>query len=435
MADPTSPEGPYDDEIDLRLIFAILWRQRKLIVLGTLGSTLLAVGVSFLIPKVYRSEGFFQLGNPLYKFTKDTNANQFGSIFNNPTEDTNKSDSDKTKPIGISIPMYKSSSSQFFNPNKLYIKAGQDKSFNGEDLAKLRDDLKSTADIGKWIKPVYAFAKEDTREFAQLPKDELNSVLGLNISYEEYSTEKAAAHVSFFGNYVRDCLMHFTLYNYIMDGFNNTTSATSKIENQIIEAQFQLQQSSKKREDIKTILSDYPDTAKMETRQVVSVQEGGSRFLSPVTQLVGIESTLADLRRAHAQLERDREKLSVRAEFFSRSFNDIEKAGENGDSLFMLLKSIKDEVFINKDLGRDEIKEVFNNLSVDLQGFDFTLNQNTRFISGPTVPTVHIKPRKSIIIVVTFTASLFFFLISAFVVEWWKINKNVITSDKCYKFE
>lgn len=61
----------------------------------------------------------------------------------------------------------------------------------------------------------------------------------------------------------------------------------------------------------------------METRQVLSVQKGGSRFLSPVTQLVGIESTLADLRRSPAQLERDSEKLSVRAEFFSRSFNDI----------------------------------------------------------------------------------------------------------------
>jgi hypothetical protein len=161
---------------------------------------------------------------------------------------------------------------------------------------------------------------------------------------------------------------------------------------------------------------------------VVSVQEGGSRFLSPVTQLVGIESTLADLRRAHAQLERDHEKWSIRAEFFLRSFNDIEKAGENGDSLFMLLKSIKDEVFKNKDLGRDEIKEVFNNLSVDLQGFDFTLNQNTRFISGPTVPNVHIKPRKSIIVGVTFAASLFFFVMAAFVVHWWQNNKKVITS-------
>jgi LPS O-antigen subunit length determinant protein (WzzB/FepE family) len=412
MADPASREEPHDDEIDLRLIFAILWRQRKLIVLGTVGATLLAIGISFLIPKVYRSEGFFQLGNPLYKLT----------------EDANKSNSNKPKPIGISIPIYKNASSQFFNPNRLYIKAGQDKSFNEEDLTKLNDDLKSTADIGKWIKPVYAFAKEDTREFAQLPKDELNAVIGLNASFEAYSPEKAAAHVSFFGNYVRDCLMHFALYNYIMDGFNDTTAATSRIENQIIETQFQLQQNSKKREDIKTILSDYPDTAKMETRQVVSVQEGGSRFLSPVTQLVGIESTLADLRRALSQLERDREKLSIRAEFFSRSFNDIEKAGGNGDSLFMLLKSIKDEVFKNKDLGRDEIKEVFNNLSVDLQGFDFTLNQNTRFISGPTVPNVHIKPRKSIIVGVTFAASLFFFVMAAFVVHWWQNNKKVITS-------
>lgn len=94
----------------------------------------------------------------------------------------------------------------------------------------------------------------------------------------------------------------------------------------------------------------------------------------------------------------------------------------------MLLKSIKDEIFKNKDIGRDEIKEVFNNLSVDFQGVDFTLNQNTRFISGPTVPTVHIKPRKSIIVILTFVASLFYFVIAAFVLHWWQNNKKSDTS-------
>ena len=80
---------------------------------------------------------------------------------------------------------------------------------------------------------------------------------------------------------------------------------------------------------------------------------------------------MADLRRDLAELEREREKLSVLAEYFSRCYNELEKVDEHGEPLFLLLKSARDEVFKNKDLSRDEVKEVFNNLSIDLQAFDF----------------------------------------------------------------
>jgi LPS O-antigen subunit length determinant protein (WzzB/FepE family) len=425
MTEINSTEKAYADEIDLSSIFAVLWKRKKLIIFGTLGATLLSIGISLLLPKVYRSEGFYQLGNPLFRIES------FYQLENLPfkIEDDNKLNADRQKSIGLSIPLYKSSSSQFFDPNRLHVKANQEKSFSEEELKELKDDVKSAADINKWIKPLYAFAKEDAREFSQLPKDEANTVLGMNLAYEADSPENAAAYVSFFGNYIRDCLLYVSLYNYIMDGYSKSIAAIDKNENGMIRLQFELVQNTNKMKDIQTILSDYPEAAKMESRQVVSVQEGGARFLAPVTQLVGIESTLADIRRALAKLERDREKLSIQAEYFSRSFNELVKVNEHGDSLLLLLKTIKDAVFKDKNLNRDEVKEVFNTLSIDLQTFDFTFYQNSRFISGPTIPTAHVKPRKSIIIVVTCIASFFFFVIMAFVVNWWQGNKKAIMYD------
>ena len=175
-------------------------------------------------------------------------------------------------------------------------------------------------------------------------------------------------------------------------------------------------------------LKNYPESAKIENRQLVSIQEGGSRFLAPVTQLVGIESTLADLRRDLAELERDREKLTARAEYFSRCYSELAKIGEHGESLFLLLKSIKDQVFKNKDLSKDEIKEVFNNLSIDLQAFELAFFSNSRFVSGPTIPVMHSKPRKSLIVIVSCFIWFFILVISAFVLHWWQSNKNAIMS-------
>jgi LPS O-antigen subunit length determinant protein (WzzB/FepE family) len=96
--------------------------------------------------------------------------------------------------------------------------------------------------------------------------------------------------------------------------------------------------------------------------------------------------------------------------------------------LFLLLKKIRDEVFTGKDLNKDEVKEVFNNLSIDLQIFDFTFFQNSRFISGPTIPTVPIKPRKSLIVVVSSLGSFFMLVILALILGWWQINKKAIMS-------
>jgi LPS O-antigen subunit length determinant protein (WzzB/FepE family) len=418
MKETNSTEELYADQIDLSSIFSVLWKRRKLIVFGTLGATLMSIGISFLIPRVYRSEGFYQLGNPTKKLTENEKS----------TKKKTASITKKTASIGVPVPLYKSSSTQFFNPNRFQLIAGQDKSFKEEDLKKIAADFRKAEDINKWIKPVYAFAKEDAREFSQLPQDESNSVIGLNLAYEADSPENAYVYVSYFGKYIRDCLLYSTLYNYVMDGYSISISEMNKIENDIIDMKFQLLQNTNKIKDIRAILTNYPESAKIENRQLVSVQEGGDRFLAPVTQLVGIESTLSDLRRDLAELERDREKLTARAEYFSRCYSELPKIGEHGESLFLKLKSIKDEVLKNKDLSKDEVKEVFNNLTIDLQTFDFNFFSNSRFISGPTIPIMHIKPLKSLIAIVSCLASFFLLVILVFASHWWQSNKNAIMS-------
>lgn len=393
------------EEIDFTAIFSILWRQRKLIILGTLAATLLAAALSFFIPKTYRSEGFYQLGNPEKRIVVE-----------------------KESLIGIPIPLYKKSAPQFFDPNRFYLAASEWKSFSEKDLAKIKNSFRTMANIHKWILPMYAFSKGDMRELAQMPSDESNSVIGLELSYDADSPQKAYNFVRFFGQHIRDCLMYVSLYNYVKDDYSKAVSELSKNENNIIVLQFNLLQNTKKMMDIKAILTKYPESAKIENRQLVSVQEGGSRFLAPVTQLVGIESTLADQRRNLAELEREKEKLLIQREYFSKCNDALNKIGQGGIMIFSQLKAIKSDVFKNKDFQKGPVKEVFNNLSIDLQAFDLAFFTNCRFISGPTVPERHIKPRKSIIVILTCFLSFFFFIVLTLVLHWWQRNKKEIKS-------
>ena len=123
MTESDLPEEIYGDEISFSSIIAVLWKRKKLIILGTLGATLLATGISFLLPKVYRSDGFFQLGNP----TKMIAENEKSTIKRTPAI---AAPIKKATSIGIPIPLYKSSSPQFFNPNRLQQMACKEKSFN-----------------------------------------------------------------------------------------------------------------------------------------------------------------------------------------------------------------------------------------------------------------------------------------------------------------
>lgn len=54
--DPSEQPTPYDDEIDLRELFQVLWGGKWLIGGITFGATLIAVIVALLLPNVYRAE-------------------------------------------------------------------------------------------------------------------------------------------------------------------------------------------------------------------------------------------------------------------------------------------------------------------------------------------------------------------------------------------
>lgn len=382
-----------DDEIDLSALFAVLWRRRKLIIFGTLAVTILAAGASLLIPRVYRSEGFYQLGSG-----------------------------------GVSIPLFKNSSSMFTNPNRFLSFANREETFSGEEKQRIAKNFRDAQDIQKWVEPLYAFSKEDLRQLAVGKQEDSNKVLGLNLAFEAKTPEKAAKMVSFFGKYICDCLLYVTLFNYISDNAIEASTALQGNENSLIENRFSFEQMEKKMLDIRAILRKYPEASRIDNRQLVSIQDGGARFLSPVTQLVGIESTVADLRREAAELERSREKLTLRAEFFNLSKAALDKMGEQGESLLQGLKVAHKEMFAKKDLNHDTVREVFNHLSVDQQNFDRTFSLSYRFVSGPTVPARHIKPSRSKIVIIAFFLTGFFFVCLAFVLSWWQKNKQTILS-------
>lgn len=411
--------------IDLNTAFAIIWRRRWLIAGGALTATLLAGLICFFMPKTYRSEGFYQLGNP--KKVIIQKKEKFMTIQEKEKEKFLKDELVENKDfLGLPIPYYKNSSPQFFNPNRLLFFASLEKSLNIEDLQDIKNTFRTETDIGKWVKPIFAYTSEDTREFAQISRSEINSVIGLNLHYEADSPQKAQKYVWLLGNFFRDCLLDNALYDYIMDRYLTTKSELFQIENDIIDGTFALQQNSLKALTIKKILTKYPSSVKIENRQLVSIQDGGARFLSPLTQLVGIEAEMADQHQILNKMQREKDKLAIKLDYYSRCKAEMAGNRNQGVIFFNLLKSIKHEMFKKMDFNKDTVRRVSNSLNIDLQAFDLIFFFNCRFISEPTMPDKPIKLPIARIVVVTFILSTLFMLILAVTLAWWQEYKHAM---------
>jgi hypothetical protein len=397
----------YEGELDIASIISVIWKHRKFIIFGTLFVTFIIGALSYSLPKIYLSKGYFQLGAARVSVPGSSTPQL------------------PTAGIGVPLVTFKNSSTQFYNFRRLKLYHQQAEKLNEDVWKDFFDDFKNPEKIKKNIKPVYAYSKEDEQLIGKIPSDEKNSVIGIDLSYEAVTPQQAHDLVGFLGDYIKDCLLYSSLYEYVQNGFATTLTDLANTENNIIENRFQLEQNNNKVADIRQLLKKYPGSARIEDRQVVSIQDGGYHYLSPTTQLVGIESNIADIRRSLASNERDREKLTINKEFFFLCKTSMEKSDQIGYTLFNTIESIKDDLFKSKDMKQDIVSGVYNRIDADLLTIS-NKYENFIFSSGPSIPDRHFKPNRRKIVVITFFISLNIFTFLTFVLEWWIENRETV---------
>jgi LPS O-antigen subunit length determinant protein (WzzB/FepE family) len=428
MTEEHASSIPDDDErVDLAALVGVPWRRRRLIGVAVIAGTGAALVYSLLVPRVYLSDGFYQLGNPQPKTKVLVDTPDGRSDLVKPDASSELANMTLVGMPGIPIPLFKASATQFSNPNRLQSFAAEDASLTASDRDDVKRAFHTSADINRWIRPVYAYARDDARDFVQSAKED-NTAIGLDLSFEAHSPEVAARFVGLLGRYVRDCIVYVTLFSYVMDEQSSASAQLRDNENEVLKTQFALQQNTIRMRDVQAILARHPDAARSEVRQVVSIQDGGQRYLSPVTQLVGIESAIVDQRRRLALLERNRERLVVRQRYFSSCASEIQKIGEHGEDLLRTMQRVRSQVFTQSELANAPAREALNDLLIDAERFEHAFYTNCRFISGPTVPSRHVRPSRAAIVLSGSLASLVLSVLYAFGSAWWQKNREAVSA-------
>lgn len=372
------------DEIDLYDYLHVIWQRRWLIAIGVIAATLVAIPASYLV-RSYESQGVVRLSEEMKQ----------------------KGDSSKIKEseVIVTLPEYKIYSTAFMDSRTFLEYLQEQELFSSEEMASVQRFKENC------VKPLYAYTKQEVEDIT--PQEQF--INAVQLSWKDSSPALAQRMVQVMGLFVKDTLEKRIMEQYVTQGYQVAYTQSQDLENKLADLKFSLKQNEKKLADLKTIAQRSPGAQQPVTREVVSADQGGQRYLPPSTQIVAVQVEIADTRLEIAETKRMLKINRVKLELFTRLKNAL--ATEDAKSLFERLTEIKDEFFKGKDLRSDEILIARNEVFTDFAQFEHWFRDVMQFISGPTLPQ-RAKPSKRMVVGVTFFLGLFFFIFLAFFLEF-----------------
>ena len=167
--------------------------------------------------------------------------------------------------------------------------------------------------------PVLPFSRRDQKEFGDIKDASATTMLGLELVADARTEVIAQEMVSILSGYYVNAVVRERMRAWTLAGMVDAQSQEKGIRADILRAELDIELYARRAGDMKAILARYPDAARMDARQIISVNpsEGGERYLSPLAQLVGAESAISQRRELIRRWERELKQKTVLAKFFS----------------------------------------------------------------------------------------------------------------------
>lgn len=248
-----------------------------------------------------------------------------------------------------------------------FLKESDSKDREGAELL-----LASSLDPRFWesaVRPLYPITKRDAKEIFESTKDkESASIIGLDLSVQGGDPAASRSAVLVLGDYLTQTLLLSSLQNWVTAGQASGNAELLKAENQVLQTRYSVEQTRQRISEIRALQTKYPESQRMETRQVVSADAGSARYLAPIAQVVALESGVAESNEALRRMERRARQLKIETAFFDAAALEA-KTARRGWTLLDRYHTIKQRVFGPLDMSDDATREISNRFDLDLKGF------------------------------------------------------------------
>ena len=327
-----------------------------------------------------------------------------------------KADRDELK-TAMEIPVYRSYT-------KIYRSPGLFRKFVKRKGSKEEWDL-SEEFFEIHFKPVYAFEYEKPGI-----KTVNNSVLGIEIEGLGRSPESARKKTMVMGSYILTTLLNMQVGNFLESIGTRSETGIFQLEKANLNLGIDTRDLKEKESLIENQLLKLPGFGAKTDRELVNASASTEKYLSPQQQLVAVKMSIQD---NQIQVQRNLRNIGINrlllgyldktAYLFKGNMEYLVN-----DSLLTTLLEEKERFFAGK--ADEEGKLASYLLSEQFSYFRKLQSAVYKFVSGPTLPESHYKPKRKRIVIGAFFLAFFGFVFLALGLEAWDSNNKAVTEPK-----
>lgn len=349
---PPPPQTQSDDEIDLRQLVSVLWRQKALIIgIGILGAAL-GLGASLASTK-HVTDGLF-----LTPGVSATNYKRYENVFSS----------------GTRLQQFLQTTDHIKSPD------GELLSTLAETPDRLRDALK----------PEFAFTDRDQKTFGvKLDDDQPSAMIGVRIQVAD-KNPTGGTPVSLLAEYVRDSIIRVNMEATMLAQCNEYSTREQELRNAQIQNDFAIRQEEGRLANLREIIARNPTASTIDNRQIVSLEKGTERFLSPAAQLVASEIHIADMKLADARRKRERIASALKRDYYCQAQQALQQP-TTGREFLRSLENIQSAVFQGHDKTLDIVEQTWNEIDVQRENWSSTYLSSMRFVASPEGAEVKVR--------------------------------------------
>jgi hypothetical protein len=341
---PQHPHPVYaGDEVDLRQLVRAVWRYRWVVAaLGILGG-LAGLGISQLSTR-YVAEGLFLTPS-------------------------------------LTLDSYKRYEAALGNEQRLlsFIKA------NGLGGTQTEQQLLRLASVpgalAKAIRPAFSLTASDAKAFGIETAEASGKLLGVTLRLEraELTAETPILQLA---EYVRHTMIEVDLADAVLNQCLSFRSKEQELRSQQIQSDFSVLQLRERAKHLRELIAAIPGASSVDNRQVISLEGGGERYLSPTAQLVAIELGIGDAELEAVRRERDRKAVAIKKEYYCAG-RELQKQAATGMAFLDQLAELHDKVLSNVDSEQDVVEQTAIGLSLERQAWVSQYIDRSRYVAAP----------------------------------------------------
>ena len=273
-----------------------------------------------------------------------------------------------------------------------------------------------TVALGGWHKPVPKVSRADAKELPdvllQLEQEREKSserdpdrsrgrdreaerkppvtvYLGLRLTHTAPEPQQVANIASWLGDYFKDVATREAVREQVSRWKAENRQFSDRALERRLKFEFDIQQAQTRATALKAIVAAYPDAARRDSQQVVDVRKDNEKFMSPLSQLVGAESEVIDIRERLQKLDREIEQQSFVKSLVLEADAAANNAQSGNDSVRQLSGVITEA---SKKVKTEAEREKLLSLTADLSQISARFLSQAQFVAKPSVPALPERP-------------------------------------------